>query len=85
MNVTNGEVVAKYFKLLTDQEIKKLYKIYENDFLLFNYQFEFRGMKFNVPPPSSPGTNNYSRISQDFILLICIFFILVYLNALRRF
>lgn len=49
MNITNGEVVAEYFKLLTDIEIKKLYKIYENDFLIADYQFEFRGIKFNVP------------------------------------
>ena len=61
MNITSGEVVAAYFELLSNEEIKKLYKIYENDFLLFNYQFEFREMKFNVPlqePPPAPPRNS---------------------------
>ena len=89
INITNGEVVGEYFKLLTDKEIKKLYKIYKDDFLLFNYQFEFRGMKFNVPklepgPPPS-GTNNYSSISQDLISLICNFSVLVYFYTLHEF
>ena len=73
MNISNGEVVAEYFKLLTNKEIMKLYKIYENDFFLFNYQFEFREMKFNVPklelPP--PGTNSRAIVSQDIVLSLC--------------
>ena len=61
MNITSGEVVAAYFDLLSNEEIKKLYKSYENDFLLFNYQFEFREMKFNIPlqePPPAPPRNS---------------------------
>jgi hypothetical protein len=78
MNISNEEIVEEYFKLLTDKEIKKLYKIYEKDFFLFNYQFEFRGMKFNVPKfepgPSPPGTNHSHVDSLNlFILLVSIF------------
>ena len=49
MNITIEKVVAAYFDLLSNEEIIQLYKIYENDFLLFNYQFEFREMQFNIP------------------------------------
>ena len=82
MNITNGEVVAEYFKLLTDKEIRQLYKIYENDFLLFNYQFEFRGMQFNVPKlepgPPPPGTNNSNQLSLNlsFVLVSILIFLL---------
>ena len=84
MNITNGEVVAEYFKLLTDKEIRQLYKIYENDFLLFNYQFEFRGMQFNVPKlepgPPPPGTNNSNQLSLNlsFVLVSILTFLLLF-------
>lgn len=43
------EIVGKYFSLLDDDDIKSLYEIYKDDFLAFGYQFEFRGLKLNVP------------------------------------
>ena len=36
------EVLGSYFNLLTDEEIKSLYKIYEDDFLNFGYKFAYR-------------------------------------------
>ena len=32
---------------LSDIDIQRLYKIYENDFKLFGYSFRIRNMKFN--------------------------------------
>lgn len=42
------EVVAKYFDLLDDDDIMALYNIYEDDFKMFGYQFEFRGLRLNT-------------------------------------
>jgi len=39
------EVLGAYFRLLTDAEILKLYKIYEGDFVNFGYKFNFRRLK----------------------------------------
>ena len=39
------EVLGSYFNLLTDEEIKSLYKIYEDDFLNFGYKFAYRTLK----------------------------------------
>ena len=47
MNISNGEMVAEYFNLLTDDEIRGLYRIYKNDFLLFKYNFQFRNISFD--------------------------------------
>ena len=41
------EILGKYFSLLDDQDINALYKIYEDDFKLFGYQFKFRGLNLN--------------------------------------
>ncbi|XP_023335026.1 carbohydrate sulfotransferase 8 [Eurytemora carolleeae] len=43
------ELVGKYFSLLNDSEIEKLYQIYKDDFQLFGYQFQFRDIKLNMP------------------------------------
>ena len=47
LNVTDSELVEAYFSLLTDGEIKKLYKIYLLDFQQFDYSFQFRGIKYS--------------------------------------
>jgi len=44
-----AEVVAKYFQLLDDDDIQALYNIYYDDFQMFGYQFEFRGLRLNMP------------------------------------
>jgi len=46
--LTKEELIATYYDLLTDQEILRLYKLFENDFKMFDYQFQFRGLKLNV-------------------------------------
>ena len=82
LNISNGQLVVKYFELLTDKEIKQLYKIYENDFHLFDYQFEFREMKFNFPKynpgPAPAGRNDSIVLSLSvFLLLVNTFSILL--------
>jgi len=42
------EILGKYFSLLDDQDIDGLYKIYEDDFKMFGYQFQYRNLAFNV-------------------------------------
>ena len=37
-------LINKYFSILDDDEILELYKIYENDFKMFGYNFNFRGL-----------------------------------------
>ena len=39
------EVLEAYFSLLTEEEILKLYKIYEGDFVNFGYKFTYRTLK----------------------------------------
>ena len=46
-NISKEEILGKYFGLLTDQEIMKLYKIYEDDFRNFGYKFNFRSLKLS--------------------------------------
>ena len=41
------DLVAKYFSMLDDDDIIALYNIYYDDFQMFGYQFEFRGLKLN--------------------------------------
>ena len=43
------DILNKYFNILDDDEIQDLYKRYEDDFVLFGYQFEYRGLRLNVP------------------------------------
>ena len=38
------ELAALYFEQLDDEDVRDLYKVYENDFILFGYSFTFRGM-----------------------------------------
>ena len=46
-NISEAELLEKYFDLLSNAEIKKLYEIYKVDFQQFGYSFEFRGIKYN--------------------------------------
>jgi hypothetical protein len=48
-----AELVAKYFQQLDDDDIQALYSIYYDDFQMFGYQFEFRGLRLNMPPPTA--------------------------------
>jgi len=41
------DILNKYFSILDDDEIQDLYKIYEDDFRFFGYQFEYRGIELN--------------------------------------
>ena len=34
------EILRNYFSILNEEEILSLYKIFEKDFLMFNYSFE---------------------------------------------
>ena len=43
------EVVARYFDMLDDDDILALYDIYQDDFKMFGYQFQFRGLRLNMP------------------------------------
>ena len=45
--VAKDELLNKYFSILDDDEIQDLYKIYEDDFRLFGYQFEYRSIRLN--------------------------------------
>ena len=42
-NITffSAQVTAKYFEQLSDEEIMKIYTVYEDDFKLFDYTFNF--------------------------------------------
>jgi len=42
------EILGKYFSMLDDKDITALFKIYEDDFKLFGYQFEYKKFKLNV-------------------------------------
>ena len=46
--LTREELLFKYFDLLDDDEILSLYSIYENDFKMFGYTFQFRGLRLNL-------------------------------------
>ena len=46
--MTREELLFKYFDLLDDDEILSLYSIYENDFKMFGYTFQFRGLRLNL-------------------------------------
>ena len=92
MNISRENVVQTYFELLTDDEIKKLYEIYKPDFLLFEYQFELRGLKYNVPkyqhkveqealhqePASSFGSNIFAQHCLVATSLFCVWFLKMY-------
>ena len=46
--LTKDEIVNTYFELLDDDEVAKLYEVYKDDFKVFGYTFEFRGVTFNA-------------------------------------
>ena len=46
--IRREELLYKYFDMLDDDDIISLYNIYQNDFKMFGYSFEFRGLKLNV-------------------------------------
>ena len=46
--VTREQLLTSYFSLLDDDEILALYNIYQHDFQMFGYSFQFRGLKLNV-------------------------------------
>ena len=44
LEIDKVNLINKYFSILDDDEILELYKIYENDFKMFGYNFNFRGL-----------------------------------------
>ena len=48
VGLSKEELLNKYFNILDDNEIQDLYKMYEEDFVLFDYKFEYRGLKLNI-------------------------------------
>ena len=44
LEIAKMNLINKYFSILDDDEILELYKIYENDFKMFGYNFNFRGL-----------------------------------------
>ena len=44
LEIDKVNLINKYFSILDDDEILELYKIYENDFKMFGYNFKFRGL-----------------------------------------
>ena len=42
------KLLFQYFNLLDDDEIQDLYNIYESDFKLFGYSFQFRDLRLNL-------------------------------------
>jgi len=47
-DITNEQLIEKYFSQLDNDDILDLYEIYKQDFQLFGYQFQFRGLKLNT-------------------------------------
>ena len=46
--MSSKEVTQLYFSVLSDDDIRKLYKVYEYDFLLFNYTFKFGNLTLPI-------------------------------------
>ena len=46
LNISDDQLLEVYFEMLSDEEIMKLYKIYEADFQQFQYKFNFRGIEY---------------------------------------
>jgi len=44
--MSSSDITEKYFGMLSDEDIHKLYQVYQEDFRLFNYTFTYRKMKF---------------------------------------
>lgn len=45
--ISKEEMLNRYFSLLDDDEIQALYRLYQDDFALFGFEFEYRGLKLN--------------------------------------
>ena len=43
-----SELTRTYFEMLSDQDIEKLFNIYQTDFQMFGYRFQFREKKYNI-------------------------------------
>ncbi len=39
-------ITQTYFSMLNLTDVESLYKIYKNDFIMFNYSFDFQGKQF---------------------------------------
>ena len=46
LNISDTKLLQVYFEMLSDEDIRKLYNIYEADFKQFQYNFDFRGIKY---------------------------------------
>ena len=46
LNISDTKLLQVYFEMLSDEDIRKLYNIYEVDFKQFQYNFDFRGIKY---------------------------------------
>lgn len=44
--ISSDEITKLYFSILSKEQIKALYKVYELDFILFDYSFEFGDLVF---------------------------------------
>lgn len=63
--MTSSEITQLYFSILSDEDIIKLYKVYELDFLLFSYTFTIG----NISLPSSTSPLLGIRSDQQHILM----------------
>ena len=48
--MTAEEITALYFEQLDEEDVRKLFRIFEPDFLMFGYSFAFKGKTY---PPGS--------------------------------
>ena len=46
--ISGHELTLLYFSALSEQQIKQLYKVYELDFLLFDYKFDIGDLHFPI-------------------------------------
>ena len=44
---SSSEITKLYFEVLSNEEILKLFEIYQNDFKLFGYSFTFRNVTYS--------------------------------------
>ena len=45
--IPKEDIVNKYFSLLDEKDVSRLYELYKNDFLMFGYKFKFHWLQFN--------------------------------------
>ncbi len=43
-SMNSSAITAKYFDMLSDEEVKKVYNVYQDDFKLFGYDFSIRSI-----------------------------------------